>query len=233
MTAAMQRLNLGCGTSAAEGWVNLDGSWAAWLGRHRQLRRALVTAGVVPRHVLEADWPRDVIVRDLRRRLPFAPGSVDAIYASHVIEHLYRTEARRLLDDCFRVLRAGGTLRVVVPDLAAIVSDYAERTARRSRNGGSDADGDACERLNGRLMLRQERPPSGPLYLRLYRFFSDFHSHKWVYDGPCLVQMFRSAGFGDAATRPYRESAIPGIDEVERPDRVLGGEGICVEGTRS
>ena len=232
MTTFVQRLNLGCGTSAAAGWVNVDGSWAAWLSRHPTLRRGLVRAGVVPAAVEDASWPKDVIVHDLRRSLPFHSESFDAVYASHVLEHLYLTDARRLLVECFRILRPGGVLRIVVPDLRDIVEEYAAARSSES-HGGADASGtDPCERLNGRLMLRHEHPPRGPLHLRLYAFFSDFHSHKWVYDAPHLIAMFQQAGFEQAGLRGYLESAIEGIAHVERGDRVLGGEGICVEGRR-
>jgi SAM-dependent methyltransferase len=232
MTVADRRLNLGCGTTSAPGWVNMDGSWAAWLSRHRAVRRALIRGGILPERVGEGDWPDDVIVRDLRRTLPFPAESFDAIYASHVVEHLYRTDARRLLAECFRILRPGGVLRVVVPDLKAIVDEYAGNGQGNARDNGSEKRGDPCERLNQRLMLRHDHPPDGPLHLRLYAFFSDFHSHKWVYDAPHLVALFREAGFDDAAPHGYLESGIPRIAEVERASRVLDGEGIVVEGTR-
>ncbi len=223
-----KRLNLGCGTTSAPGWVNVDGSWAAWLSRHRTLRRILVSGGIIPSRTGDGDWPDDVIVRDLRRRLPFSAASFDAIYASHVVEHLYRTEACVLLTECRRVLRPGGILRVVVPDLRAIVDEYVNAQNGRARN----AEPDACEQVNRRLMLRQDAPPSGPLHLRIYSFFSDFHSHKWVYDAAHLMGLFREAGFADVGPRDYLDSGIPGIAEVERASRVLDGEGIVIEGTR-
>lgn len=227
-----RRLNLGCGTTWAPGWVNMDGSWAAWLSRHRVLRSALIRAGILPARVAEDGWPRDVVVRDLRRPLPFDDASFDAIYASHVVEHLYRTDAQRLLRECRRILRPGGILRVVVPDLTAIVAEYVAHDAARP-GPDSAARGDACDRLNQRLMLRHDHPPGGPLHLRLYAFFSDFHTHKWVYDVPHLRALFHEAGFSCAVPRGYLESAISNIAEVERASRVLDGEGIVVEGTAS
>jgi len=193
----------------------------------------LIGARILAERVGEADWPPDVIVHNLRRGLPFDAASFDGIYASHVIEHLYRTDARRLLGECRRVLRPGGVLRVVVPDLAAIVKEYVGGERIGSSNGDGQRHEDSCERLNHRLMLRQDDPPTGPVHMRLYFFFNDFHSHKWMYDAPNLVTMFRDAGFSDARPRAYLESAIPGIGEVERGSRVLEGEGFIVEGRRA
>ena len=48
----------------------------------------------------------------------FADGSIEEIYASHVLEHLgYQHELPRTLGEMHRVLRPGGTLRISVPDL--------------------------------------------------------------------------------------------------------------------
>ncbi len=66
----------------------------------------------------------DVRVWDADDGLPFKDGSVDGCYASHLLEHLPRETARRLLLECLRVLRSGGVLRLAVPDLEVIVGEY-------------------------------------------------------------------------------------------------------------
>lgn len=52
-------------------------------------------------------------VADLSLSLPVADGSVDAIFAVHVLEHLIDFLA--LVDECHRVLRPGGTLHLMSP----------------------------------------------------------------------------------------------------------------------
>jgi len=49
-------------------------------------------------------WSRDIFVHDMRKPLPFATGSADAVYASHFLEHLYREEGQQLMQESFRVL---------------------------------------------------------------------------------------------------------------------------------
>ena len=44
--------------------------------------------------------------------------------------------------------------------------------------------------------------------------------HKWLYDEASLGALLREAGFIDIRRRRYLESAIPGIEEVEREGRV-------------
>jgi predicted SAM-dependent methyltransferase len=92
----MELLNVGCGANAREGWVNLDLNPGA--------------AGV--------------LACDVSQGLPFDPGVFDAVYCSHVLEHLPKAEAPALVAECLRVLRPGGIARFVVPDLEAIVRLY-------------------------------------------------------------------------------------------------------------
>lgn len=68
----------------------------------------------------------NVLVHDIRTGLPFIPASVDVCYASHVIEHLERPAAKQLLLECHRVLKPGGIIRLVVPDLEGIAKIYLE-----------------------------------------------------------------------------------------------------------
>ena len=89
-------LNIGCGVVCDAAWINLDSAPAA--------------PGVI-RH-------------DITKGLPFEDNTFDACYASHVVEHLTQTQAADLVEEMHRVLRPSGTIRLVVPDLEAIVRLY-------------------------------------------------------------------------------------------------------------
>ena len=52
---------------------------------------------------------------DVRRGIPFAPQTVDAIYTRHVLEHFYHDELTRVLADSYRILKPGGWGIVMVP----------------------------------------------------------------------------------------------------------------------
>lgn len=52
-------------------------------------------------------------VADVSRPLPLATGSVDQLFAVHVLEHLI--DFLPLVDECHRVLRPGGVLHVLSP----------------------------------------------------------------------------------------------------------------------
>lgn len=89
-------LHLGCGMKYLEGFLNIDGNL----------------------------FRKTDLVLDLRDGLPLPDTSVCTIYSSHVFEHLYPDELQGLLAECHRVLRPGGGMRIVVPDMQAAVTAY-------------------------------------------------------------------------------------------------------------
>ncbi|OGA54331.1 MAG: hypothetical protein A3G25_09985 [Betaproteobacteria bacterium RIFCSPLOWO2_12_FULL_63_13] len=63
---------------------------------------------------------------DLRRPLKISDGTVDGIFCEHVLEHLTYAEVSRLLGECYRVMKPGSVLRVIVPDVSLFVQHYSE-----------------------------------------------------------------------------------------------------------
>src|SRR4029077_17458324 len=94
---APTRLHLGCGARHVDGWVNID-----FIGVSR----------------VDLPW-------DLRNQLPFADGSAEAVFHEHLLEHLPLNAVLTLLQECRRLLRPGGIIRVGVPDAGRYVQDLA------------------------------------------------------------------------------------------------------------
>ena len=61
---------------------------------------------------------------DITKNLHYPDIHFDACYSSHVLEHLTKEESQQLLTECHRILKPQGVIRVVVPDLEAIVREY-------------------------------------------------------------------------------------------------------------
>jgi len=89
-------LNLGCGSRYHPDWTNVD--------------------------FIAAD--PGVISCNLRKGIPFADATFDAVYHSHLLEHFTRDEAKDFICECRRVLKCDGVIRVVVPDLESIARTY-------------------------------------------------------------------------------------------------------------
>lgn len=58
---------------------------------------------------------------DIAKRLPFEDGTVDYIYIEHGIEHVTQKEAWDFLEECNRILKYGGKIRLAFPDIYQIV----------------------------------------------------------------------------------------------------------------
>jgi SAM-dependent methyltransferase len=195
MPAQPLRLNLGSGLQQAPGWVNYDRSRAVYLARSRVLRKTVRVAnrlGLTSKREL-LPWPPDTRVYDLTKGIPHPPESVDAIYSSHMLEHVDPTTAEFIIRECHRVLKTGGVLRIVVPDLKAAASAYitGDRDYFPSRHV---AIGDAFVET---LYLHPER--TGNRFERAVRVVlrTDDGGHKWMYDSESLILRVRRAGFSD------------------------------------
>jgi predicted SAM-dependent methyltransferase len=92
-------LNLGCGGRYHPDWTNVD----------------YVSTGP------------GVISHNLMQPLKYAENTFDAVYHSHVLEHMPKRYGPVLLRECWRVLKPGGILRVVVPDLELAARDYLQQ----------------------------------------------------------------------------------------------------------
>lgn len=229
------KLHLGCGLNTPMGWIHLDGSQNARLAKYPVVRKALEYLSILPKSQTTIPWSPDILIHDLRKPLPFEDDSLSAIYSSHTLEHLYLEQAKCLLQECFRVLEPGSVLRMVVPDLRAILLEYMGESSFGDAVGKAEVikRHSVCraDRVNQRLLLRSPEPASG-IFSKIHTTLNDFHSHKWMYDAESLCMYFKRAGFAEVQEMACHQSRIEGIEEIEVPGRVLNGAGICVEGVK-
>lgn len=108
----MNLLNLGCGARHHPDWTNID-----FVSNHPSVKAYNLLHGI-----------------------PFADQSYDVVYHSHVLEHFPKEDAINFLTQCNRVLKTGGILRVVVPDLESIVKCYLEKLEECCEDNSCVAD---------------------------------------------------------------------------------------------
>lgn len=108
--ARPELLNLGCGRRFHPDWVNVD----------------FVSTSA------------DVMAYDLRRGIPFDESRFDVVYHSHVLEHFSEPAGLQFLQECHRVTKPGGLIRVAVPDLERIAKTYLG-TLQEALSGSTEA----------------------------------------------------------------------------------------------
>lgn len=164
------KLHLGCGNRPFPGWINVD---------------------VIPYS------PGPGVLLDLRRPLPALDNSIDLIYSEDLIEHLELAQSRHLLHDCYRVLRPGGTMRLLTPNLRTLAADYVARSPAlfewyNARHGATSF----AEILNHGLRS---------------------WGHRFVYDDELLVHELQTAGFSPEI-QAHNQSSHPALRGLDRAD---------------
>ncbi|HUG40834.1 MAG TPA: methyltransferase domain-containing protein [Longimicrobiales bacterium] len=190
------KLHLGCFDQPIEGWHNTDVTPHLVVSRLPFVPRALALLGLMdPRRLDQhrAGVFREVRYLDVGRRFPFDDGEVEAVYSSHVLEHLPRSAAVNLVRESRRVLRPGGVFRIAVPDLDRLVAAYSPE----------DPDGWM------ELLLETSQPRAK-------------NRHHWMYNAVSLRALLAGAGFREITRREYREGECPDVERVDiRPDSLF------------
>lgn len=117
-------------------------------------------------HIDKADFPH-IKYKDVTK-LPFETGTVDVIYACHLIAYFDREEIIPILKEWKRVLIPCGVLRLATPDFRAMAKMYLREN---------------CSNLNQFL---------GPLYGKMDGIY-----HKTTYDLYSIIELLASVGFKD------------------------------------
>ena len=120
----------GCGLCAPEDWKNFDSSPRL---RFERLPAVGTLAGIAGRQL----FPTNIAFGDITAGLPVDDNSADAVYCSHVLEHLGRDDVPKALATTLRILKPGGIFRMIVPDLEWRVRRY---LAHRAAGHATAAD---------------------------------------------------------------------------------------------
>lgn len=183
------KVNLGCGLAVAPGWINVDGSLNAVIANlpvtfHRLAYRLTGANRYYSKEqYCELLRHNFFVHHDLAYSIPLDANSADFVYSSHFLEHLFRKDAQNLLSEAYRVLKPGGTLRIVVPDLEYALSLF--------RSGKKDE------------MLTQ--------YFFVEDDDSYYARHKYMYDFDMLKDLVEKAGFRDVVRCGFQEGRTPDL----------------------
>jgi predicted SAM-dependent methyltransferase len=192
----MLRINIGCGRSPSNGWLNYDNSLALKLSKYPSITFILKALNLLnEEQIKNIEWNRNnkINFANASKKLPFKNDSIDVIYSSHMLEHLSRSEAINFIFEVRRSLSNGGILRISVPDLRKLVERYI---------GNSDADVFVENTLLADVKLNSIKD-------KLKLLVIGFRHHQWMYDGKSLSKLLLDCGF----TRVF--ILDPGITKIK------------------
>ena len=203
-------VQFGCGLDAPDGWRNFDVSPTL------QLQRLPLIGSVVAR-ARGPRWPASAEYGDILTGLPIATGTADAVYCSHVLDHLAREDGLRAIREAHRMLRPGGVFRLVLHDLEHMARTYLGRLEA--------GDAYAAYAFMRESILGQERrSPRGLGGLdSALREWRGNHRHRWMWDEASLSAELRTAGFRTVRRARFGDCTEPGLtawfERVEREGR--------------
>jgi SAM-dependent methyltransferase len=190
----------GCGLSAPAGWLNFDASATL------RFERLPLIGKLYTRNTRR--FPENVRYGDITRGLPIPVESCAGIYASHVLEHLALEDFDRALANTYRYLRAGGTFRLVVPDLRLLARTYLDDPSETA----------AITFISNSGLGRQQRPRG----LAFVREWLGNSAHLWLWDERSLTAKLREHGFACIRQAHFADAEDPRFLEVEDAERFEG-----------
>ena len=210
------KVNIGCGRTPTEGWLNFDNSPAIKLAKSPFKYKLAKAIGLLNEGQIEnIKWnmKHNIQFADATKSIPLQTSSVDCMYTSHMVEHLSQKGARSFLKEVKRVLKVGGVVRIAVPDLRIAVDDYLETN-----------DADAF--MRGILV---QAPEINTLKQKINLFISGYRHHQWMYDGTSLSRLLIEMGFSSAEVCKDGKTNIidaDGLNLHEREKQSVYVEGI-------
>jgi predicted SAM-dependent methyltransferase len=179
--ARVARLNWGCGPHPAPGWVNSD----------------------------RLSGPGIEVSADIRDGLPLASDTFDYVVSIHALQDLAYLDVVPALRELRRLLRAGGVLRLAVPDLDRAIAAY----VRGDRGYFFVPDGEVRS-LGGKLCVQM----------------TWYGSNRSLFTGEFLEELCHRAAFRrvDRCAYGATASGCPAIVELDNRER----ESLFVEAVK-
>ena len=154
------KLELGAGNRKMEGWTSVD--------LHGNCSLSL----------------------DLTKPIPFPDNSVSMIYSSHLLEHFEYSDLIKLLAECLRILKPGGSFSACVPNARIYLNAY--------HDAKSFAPAIYCR-------YEPAYNFNSPIDYVNYMAYMAGH-HKYMFDEENIVAILNKAGFRSAKLRAIDKS---------------------------
>ena len=155
-----------------------------------------------------------VVYLDATTRFPFDDDTFDCIMAEHMIEHIGYDAAQSMLRECFRVLKAGGRIRIATPDLGILLALHTKDKTNSQRW--------YIEWAVARFMPEVHGCEDVFVINNFFRAWG----HSFLYDRDTLSQALLASRFSDVKFYRPGESEEPMLENLECHGKELQSEKI-------
>lgn len=229
------KINIGCGDVWKDDWVNIDNSPVAFIGKHKILQKFLVRIGILPKNY-QVNIPKDLVLLDVRKGLPFKDNTVNYIFTSHFLEHLTYFEGMALIKECYRIATPGAIIRIAVPDVELLVRKYLEKdhefnaVLAKDRISGWVFEGRKLNEIGFAEILSTHFYAAqsitnpwtklalgilnGQLLFDMKKKMVMYY-HKWMYDFESLELLLKNVGFRNIRRCEFRQGKVPDLDVLD------------------
>ena len=208
----MIKINIGCFNYPVDGWINIDKTPHALIAKYPIIINILYRIGILTKERYEehkAGEFKNVKWCNVTKGLPYQDNFADFIYSSHMIEHLYYEEAAEFLKECRRVLKDGGILRIVCPDMFKIAKNYAGNL----KETGND---------NNQIVQQDAKKSDPDISIKFARSFYEMekrralkYGHRWMYDFLSLKSALLKSGFREVSEKEFKTGVTPDLEKSE------------------
>jgi hypothetical protein len=161
---------------------------------------------------------------DTAWRLSFTDASFDWLFSSHMLEHIPHFKIDAVLKECNRVLKPGGTIRLLCPNLEVFAQAYLAKDSEMfDRLCHEDPSVRQDLGHGGKLMNFLISPGADSfLYSRNGEPIGGY-AHVYSYDFDMMKALLERHGFGQITKSDFGQSAV---EEMREPLHVIGTDPV-------
>lgn len=200
----------GCGSSAPKEWINFDISPTLLIEK-------VPILGTIIKLRQKNIFPSNVLFGNIVKGLPIEEETCDAVFCSHVLEHLSLQDFKIAIKNTYIILKSGGIFRFIVPDLEA-----AARVYLKSLDNGESF---ASIKFMENTFLGIEKRQRG--FKGLLRYFWGNSHHLWMWDTKSLFMELENAGFTQIQKCKFNDSKDEMFKYVE--DAIRFENAVAIE----
>lgn len=130
---------------------------------------------------------------DFNRPIPVPSSILDGVFTEHVVEHFDYEGGRRLLEQCHRMMKKEGVIRIVVPDGRKILKSYFDEPER---------------------ILRYKECRTGHAMEAVNAWFYQRYEHQYIYDADLLAHLLSEVGFSRIGQASFGVSNFGAVNIV-------------------